>query len=81
MTEIIIGILIVLVYLLVNLYLASLMNSVAKSKGHENSNAFILVLLLGGVGILYVISLPDLHERQQREDILSVLLKIQQEEK
>ena len=81
MTEVIIGILIVLVYLLVNLYLASLMNEVAKSKGHENSKAFVLVLLLGGIGILYVIALPDLHERQQREDILSVLLKIQQEDK
>ncbi len=73
-------ILIILLYIFVNLFFASLMNTVAKDKGYENSNTFILVLLFGAVGILYVISLPDLTARQQREDILNVLLKIQQQE-
>lgn len=72
---------IILLYIFVNLFFASLMNTVAKDKGYENSNTFILVLLFGLVGILYVISLPDLNARQQREDILNVLLKIQQEDK
>ena len=76
-----IAVLILLIYFLVNLLLASLMNTVAKEKGYENSSAFILVLLFGAVGILYVISLPDMKARQQREDILNVLLKIQQEGK
>lgn len=76
-----IAVLILLIYFLVNLFLASLMNAVVKNKGYENSSAFILVLLFGTVGILYVISLPDMKARQQREDILNVLLKIQQEGK
>ena len=63
-----------LVYILVNLMFASLMNSVAISKGYESSNAFILVFLFGIFGILYVISLPDLKARQQREDIIAILL-------
>lgn len=71
----------VLVGILVNLFLASIMNNIAKEKGYENSSAFILVLLLGVVGMLYVISLPDLKARQQREDILELLLKIHQEDK
>lgn len=74
-------IVVVLVGILINLFLASVMNNVAKEKGYENSSAFILVLLLGTVGMLYVISLPDLKARQQREDILEILLKIQQEDK
>lgn len=57
------------------------MNTVARNKGYENSNTFVLVLLFGAVGILYVISLPDLYERQQREDILNVLLEIKQGDK
>ena len=76
--EIFIGI---LLGLLINLFIASLMNTVAKNKGYENSNTFVLVLLFGFVGILYVISLPDLVERQQREDILNVLLEIKQGDK
>lgn len=71
----------ILLYLLVNLFFASLMNTVARNKGYENSNTFVLVLLFGAVGILYVISLPDLYERQQREDILNVLLEIKQGDK
>ena len=71
----------ILLYLLVNLFFASLMNTVAKNKGYENSNVFVLVLLFGFIGILYVISLPDLYERQQREDILNVLLEIKQGDK
>lgn len=71
----------ILLYLLVNLFFASLMNTVAKNKGYENSSVFVLVLLFGFIGILYVISLPDLYERQQREDILNVLLEIKQGDK
>ena len=76
-----IGIIICAIYFLIDLFLASLMNRVAKDKGYENSSVFILVLLLGVIGILYVISLPDLTARQQREDILNALLNLTQEEK
>ena len=63
-----------LVCIFVNLMFASLMNNIAISKGHENSNAFILVFLFGIFGMLYVIALPDLKARQQREDLIAILL-------
>lgn len=73
-------ILLILVYVLVNLYFASLMTIVAKEKGYENSNVFVLVLFFGIIGILYAIALPDLQARQQREDILNVLLEMKERE-
>ena len=63
-----------LVCIFVNLMFASLMNNIAISKGYENSNAFILVFLFGIFGMLYVIALPDLKARQQREDLIAILL-------
>ena len=60
--------------LVINFIFASLMNDVAESKGHKNSHAFALVFFLGVFGMLYVIALPDLVARQQREDLLAVLL-------
>lgn len=65
---------ILLITILVNLLFASLMNAVAENKGYENSHAFVLVFFFGVFGMLYVISLPDLKAREQREDILTVLL-------
>ena len=65
---------IILIAVLINLLFASLMNAVAIEKGYENSHAFVLVFIFGMFGMLYVIALPDLKERQQREDILTVLL-------
>ena len=69
-----IWLIIILVYVLINLMFASLMNSVAVSKGYENSHAFILVFLFGIFGMLYVIALPDMKARQQREDLIAILL-------
>ena len=71
----------IIIYFLVNFILASLMNPVAADKGYENSNVFVVVLLFGAGGILYVISLPDLVARQQREDILALLLEQNEENK
>ena len=67
-------IVVALIAIVINLLFASLMNAVAVSKGYENSHAFALVALFGVFGMLYVIALPDLKARQQREDILVVLL-------
>lgn len=64
----------ILVCILVNLMFASLMNNIALSKGYEDSHAFILVFLFGIFGMLYVIALPDLKARQQREDLIALLL-------
>ena len=64
----------ILVCILVNLMFASLMNNIALSKGYEDSHAFILVFLFGIFGMLYVIALPDLKARQQREDLIAILL-------
>ena len=72
-------IIIALIVILINLVFASLMNAVAVSKGYENSHAFVLVFFFGVFGMLYVIALPDLTARQQREDILTVLLSKEQE--
>lgn len=71
-------IIIVLIAILINLVFASLMNAVAVNKGYENSHAFVLVFFFGVFGMLYVIALPDLKARQQREDILAVLLSKEQ---
>ena len=67
-------VIIFLIVIIINLVFASLMNAVAVSKGYENSHAFLLVFFFGVFGMLYVIALPDLCARQQREDILAILL-------
>lgn len=67
-----------LIAILINLLFASLMNAVAVNKGYENSHAFALVFFFGVFGMLYVIALPDMKARQQREDILTVLLSKEQ---
>ena len=69
-----------LIAILINWVFAVLMNLVAISKGHENSHAFVLVFVFGVFGMLYVVALPDLKARQQREDILEVLLTKKQGE-
>lgn len=65
----------VLVALAVNFLFATLMNNIAVNKGHENSHAFALVFFFSILGMLYVIALPDLKARAQREDILTILLE------
>ncbi len=67
-----------LIAILINLLFALLMNAVAVNKGYENSHAFALVFFFGVFGMLYVIALPDMKARQQREDILTVLLSKEQ---
>lgn len=62
----------------INCYFAKLMDEIATSKGHPTSKAFLLVFLFGVVGMLYVIALPDLHAREQQEDIIQLLLEIKQ---
>ena len=74
-------IIIALVTILINLVFSSLMNAVAINKGYENSHAFVLVFFFGVFGIMYVMALPDLIARQQREDILAMLLSKEQGEK
>ena len=75
----ILSILIALIIIVaINLYFASLMNNVAISKGYKKSYAFLTVFLFGIVGMLYVIALPDLCAREQREDIIQLLLEMKQ---
>lgn len=71
-------VIIAIIYFAVFIFIASLMSSIAKNKGYEDAKPFWLTLFLGIIGILYVIALPDLKEREQREDILSVLLEIKE---
>ena len=72
---------IALVYIIINCFFASLMNNVAISKGYEQSNAFLLVFFFGIFGMLYVIALPDLKARQQREDLIAILLSNEEAKK
>ena len=72
---------IALVYIIINCFFASLMNNVAISKGYEQSNAFLLVFFFGIFGMLYVIALPDLKARQQREDLIAILLSNEEDKK
>ena len=71
-------VLILLVAIIINLVFASLMNAIAVNKGYDNSHTFILVFFFGIFGMLYVIALPDLKARQQREDIITLLLANEQ---
>ena len=74
------GLIIFLVVVLVNVVFALIMNNVALQKGHENSHAFVIVLIFGVLGCLYVIALPDMIQRKQNEDILTILLEIKGKE-
>lgn len=74
------GIIIGLFLLLANLIFAMRMEQIAVQKGYENSHAFALVFFFGIMGCLYVAALPDRKAAQQREDILTVLLSMSQEE-
>ena len=71
-----IAIVAVILAMFVNAFLASLMRSVAISKGYHNTPVFALVFFFGIFGILYVISLPDLVARQQQKSILDLLYAI-----
>lgn len=71
---------IIMIIIIANLFFTTLMCNVAKDKGYENSHIFLLVFVFGILGILYVIALPDLKAREQREDILTALLTCRREE-
>lgn len=76
--DIAIPLIILVIVIAINYYLAKLMDEIATSKGHPASKAFLLVFLFGAVGMLYVIALPDLHAREQKEDIIQLLIEIKQ---
>ena len=67
-----------IVYLVINIILASVMQSLAEAKGYTERTTFWLTFVFGIIGVLYVIALPDLKEREQREDILAVLLELKE---
>ena len=72
------GLIIFLVAILVNVVFALIMNNVAAQKGQENAHAFVIVLIFGVIGCLYVIALPDMIQRKQNEDILTILLEMKE---
>jgi hypothetical protein len=57
---------------------ALLMSSIAVDKGHKAAPAFFLVFFFNILGMLYVIALPDLVAREQREAICNMLFVIKQ---
>jgi hypothetical protein len=57
---------------------ALLMSNIAVDKGHKAAPAFFLVFFFNILGMLYVIALPDLVAREQREAICNMLFVIKQ---
>ena len=68
-------ILLAVCYFVINIALAMSMQKIAEEKGHQQSAAFWLTLLLGIVGCIYTAALPDLVLRKQSEDLLALILK------
>ena len=66
-------ILLVVCYFVINIAMAMSMQKIAEKKGHQQSAAFWLTLLLGG--LCYTAALPDLVLRKQNEDLLALLLR------
>lgn len=64
----------VIIYFVLNLIVAMLMQGVAVQKGQEDAHAFIIVFLFGIIGCIYVVALPDMILRKQNEDLLTILL-------
>lgn len=62
------------VYLIINVIIASYMKQVAYLKGYDdNAHAFALCFWLGLAGWIYVAALPDLIARKNQEAIADLL--------
>ena len=59
-------------------FFAQLMSKIAVDKGHKAAPAFFLVFFFNILGVLYVIALPDLVAREQRDAICNMLYVIKQ---
>ena len=68
-------ILLAVCYFVINIAMAMSMQKIAEKKGHQQSAAFWLTLLLGIFGCVYTAALPDLVLRKQNEDLLALLLR------
>ncbi len=68
-------ILLAVCYFVINIAMAMSMQKIAEKKGHQQSAAFWLTLLLGILGCVYTAALPDLVLRKQNEDLLALLLR------
>lgn len=65
---------VVLVYLVINVIVASYMKNVAYAKGYDdNAHAFAISFFLGIAGWIYVVALPDLIARDNQEKIIRLL--------
>lgn len=77
--EIFIGIMVLLVVLQINFFLAGIASDIAADKGYVQKKHFHICLWLGLVGYLIIIAMPDLKAREQREALLLLLNKMQTE--
>lgn len=69
--------LIILVYLALCYYVATLLKKVADLKGYDSSyHIFAIGFWLGIIGWMYVALLPDLVERRKKEELLEVQKKL-----
>ncbi|MCD2491982.1 hypothetical protein LQE92_05000 [Lacrimispora sp. NSJ-141] len=63
-----------IVALIIDIVMANLMQKVAFAKGYDTSiHSFAICLLIGFMGYIYVIALPDLIARKNQEDILEAV--------
>lgn len=69
--------LILVVSLIINLVIANLMAKSIKLKGYkvEEVHPFPIVFFLGIIGVLYLMTLPDLIQRTQNQKIIELLDK------
>ena len=69
--------LIILAYLALCYYVATLLKKVADLKGYDSSyHIFAIGFWLGIIGWMYVALLPDLVERRKKEELLEVQKKL-----
>lgn len=68
-----ISIIVLVVLLCINGFLANKMSDAAENKGYDKRTYFHICFWLGVIGYLIVIALPDLTIRKQNEKIIKLL--------
>lgn len=75
----IVGVIIV-IYVFVDLFIASYMEDVAQKKGYDgDSHVWAISFWLGLPGWLYTIALPDLVARENQQKIIEALINTKKE--
>ena len=75
--DVLLALSIILAYLALCYYVATLLKKVADLKGYDSSyHIFAIGFWLGIIGWMYVALLPDLVERRKKEELLEIQKKL-----